>query len=41
MLLALIVSLLVIGVVVLVGILGHLMEKSGEPAEHGPEGNGT
>ena len=41
MLLALIVSLIVIGVVALVGVLGHLMEKSGEPAEHKPKGNGA
>ena len=32
MLLALIVSLIVIGAVVLVGVLGYLMDKSGEPA---------
>ena len=31
--LALIVSLIVIGVVVLVGVLGHLIDKSGEPAK--------
>jgi hypothetical protein len=32
MLLALIVSLIAIGVVVLIGVLGYLMDKSGEPA---------
>jgi hypothetical protein len=41
MLLALIVSLIVIGAVVLVGVLGYLIDKSGEPAEHKPEGNGA
>ena len=35
--LALIVSAIVIGAVALVGFLGHLMEKSGEPADHKPE----
>jgi len=40
MLLALIVSLIVIGAVVLVGVLGYLMDKSGEPAPHKTEGDG-
>jgi hypothetical protein len=39
--LASIVSLIVIGVVVLVGVLGYLLDKSGEPAERKPEGNGA
>jgi hypothetical protein len=34
--LALIVSLIVIGVVVLVGVLGYLMERNAEAAEHEP-----
>jgi hypothetical protein len=41
MLLALIVSLIVTGVVVLVGVLGYLIEKSDETAEHQTEGNGA
>ena len=41
MLLALIVSLIVIGAVVLVGVLGYLIDKSGGPAAHKPEGNGA
>jgi len=45
MLLALIVSLIAIGAVVLVGILGFLADKSGEdesgePAPHKTEGDG-
>jgi hypothetical protein len=40
MLLALIVTLIAIGVVVLVGVLGHLIDKSMELAEHKPQGNG-
>ena len=40
MLLALIVSLIVIGAVVLVGVLGYLIDKSCEPAAHKAEGNG-
>jgi hypothetical protein len=39
--LTLIVSLIVIGVVVLVGVLGYLIDKSGEPAERKPERNGA
>jgi hypothetical protein len=39
--LATIVSLIVIGVVVLVGILGYLIETSSERTEHKPEGNGA
>jgi hypothetical protein len=39
--LALIVTLIVIGVVVLVGVLGYLIEKSEEAAEHKGEGNGA
>lgn len=43
--LALIVGLIVMGVVALVGVLGYLvdksMDRSGEPAEHKPEGNGA
>jgi uncharacterized membrane protein len=39
--LALIVSLIVIGVVVLVGVLGYFLDKSGEPAEHKSDGNGA
>ena len=41
MLLALIVSLIVIGAGVLVGILGYLMDRSVEPVEYKPEGNGA
>ena len=41
MLLALIVSLIVIGASVLVGVLGFLIDKSAEPAEHKPEGDGA
>jgi len=41
MLLALIVSLIVVGVVVLVGVFGYLIDRSAEPAEHRPEGNGA
>jgi len=40
MLLALIVSLIAIGAVVLVGVLGYLIDKNSEPVEHDPEGNG-
>jgi hypothetical protein len=39
--LASIVSVIVIGVVVLIGVLGYLLDKSGEPAEHKPGGNGA
>jgi hypothetical protein len=39
--LVLIVSLIVIGVVVLVGVLGYLIDKSGEPVKHKPERNGA
>jgi uncharacterized membrane protein len=39
--LALIVSLIVIGVVVLVGVLGYFLDKSGDPAEHKPDRNGA
>jgi len=39
MLLALIVSLIAIGSVVLVGILGYLIDKNAEPAEQKPERN--
>ena len=39
MLLALIVSLIAIGAVVLVGVLGYLMDKSGEPVTDEAEGN--
>jgi len=38
---ALIVGLIVIGAVALVGVLGYLIDKSGEPAEHKHEGNGA
>jgi hypothetical protein len=41
MLLALIVTLIAIGVVVLVGVLGYLIEKNAELAEHKPERNGA
>ena len=45
MLLALVVSLIVIGVVALVGVLGSLIDKSddkgSEPAAPKPERNGT
>ena len=41
MLLALIVSLIAIGAVVLVGVLGYLMDKSGEPVSHKTEGDGA
>ena len=39
--LALIVSVIVMGFVLLVGVLGYLIDKSSEPAEHKPEGNGA
>jgi hypothetical protein len=39
--LASIVSLIVIGVVVVIGFLGYLLDKSGEPAETKPGGNGA
>jgi hypothetical protein len=39
--LATIVSLIVIGFVVLVGVLGYLIDKNSEPADHGPQGNGA
>ena len=39
--LALIVSLIVIGVVVLVGVLGFLIDRTSEPAERKPERNGA
>jgi hypothetical protein len=38
MLLALIVSLIAIGAVVVVGVLGYLIDKNSEPGEHNPEG---
>ena len=41
MLLALIVSLIAIGAVVLVGVLGYFIDKNAEPAEHKAEGNGA
>ena len=41
MLLALIVSLIAIGSVVLVGILGYLIDKNAEPTEPKPKGNGA
>lgn len=41
MLLALIVSLIAVGAVVVVGILGFLMDKSAEPDEHKPVGKGA
>ena len=36
MLLALIVTLIAIGAVVLIGVLGYLIDKSSERAEHNP-----
>jgi hypothetical protein len=39
--LAVIVSLIAIGVAVLVGVLGYLMDKSAEPAEPKSEGKGA
>lgn len=39
--LATIVTLLVIGVVVLTGILGYLIEKGAEPAERKTKGTGA
>jgi hypothetical protein len=39
--LSLLVSLIVIGVVVLVGVLGHLIDKNGELAEHKRRGKGA
>jgi hypothetical protein len=39
--LALIVSLIAIGVVVLVGVVGYLIEKGGESAESKPDGGGA
>ena len=39
--LALIVSLIAIGASVVVGVLGHLIDKGADRAEHRPEGNGT
>jgi hypothetical protein len=41
MILALIVSSIAVGVVVVVGVVGHLMEKSGEAAEQKSEGKGA
>ena len=41
MLLALTVSLIAIGAVVLVGVLGHLIDKNADPAERKPKGNGA
>jgi len=38
---ALIVGLIVIGAVALVGVLGYLIDKSGEPARHKFDGNGA
>ena len=37
--LALIVSLIAIGAAVLIGVLGYLIDKNSERAEHNPEGN--
>ena len=37
--LAIIVTLLAIGSSVLLGVLGYLLDRSAEPAEHKPEGN--
>jgi hypothetical protein len=39
--LALIVSLIVIGAVVVVGILGHLIDKTSESAEYKSKGKGA
>jgi hypothetical protein len=39
MLLALIVSLIAIGAVVLVGVLGYLIDKNSEPVEHKTKGD--
>ena len=39
--LASIVSVIVIGVVVLIGVLGYFLDKAGEPEEQKPEGNGA
>jgi hypothetical protein len=39
--LASIVTLIVIGVVVLVGVLGYLIEKGAEPAEQKTKGTGA
>ena len=41
MLLALIVSLIVIAAVVVVGVLGHLIDKGAEPAEYKSQGKGA
>jgi len=40
MLLALIVSLIVIGTVVVMGVLGYIIDKSGERAPRKKEGDG-
>jgi hypothetical protein len=40
MLISLVVALTVIGVVVLIGVLGLLIEKNEESAEHKPGGSG-
>lgn len=39
--LALIVSAIVIGVVVAIGVLGYFLDKSGEPVEQKPGGKGA
>ena len=39
--LALIVSLIVIGSVILIGVLGHLIDKNADRAEQKSEGNGA
>jgi len=39
--LALIVSLVALGAVVLVGVLGYLIDKNSEPAEDQGKGNGA
>jgi hypothetical protein len=39
--LASIVTLIVIGVVVLIGVLGYFLDKSGEPVVNKPGGNGA
>jgi len=39
--LALIVSGIVIGAVIIVGVLGHLIDKNAEPAEQKADGKGA
>jgi hypothetical protein len=41
MLVDLIVSLIVIGVVVLMGVLGYFIDKTAEPVEHKRQGKGA